>query len=150
MIKLEIEKGAIDKLNAKFARLSDLFKVRAIAKLADMVYEKADDLADEHTQTGEMIKSLYIRKKSAIDYEIGFDDEKAPYAKFVHFGSRAHEIKPRNRKFLRWGENDEFIFAKKVKHPGYEGDPFLYNAVELEIDPFMAWLDRQISKNVSD
>ena len=150
MIKLEIEKGAIDKLNAKFARLSDLFKVRAIAKLADMVYEKADDLADEHTQTGEMIKSLYIRKKSAIDYEIGFDDEKAPYAKFVHFGSRAHEIKPRNRKFLRWAENAEFIFARKVKHPGYEGDPFLYNAVELEIDPFMAWLDRQISKNVSD
>ncbi|MDY4155083.1 MAG: hypothetical protein SPH77_00640 [Campylobacter sp.] len=39
--------------------------------------------------------------------------------------TKPHEIKPKTRKFLRWVVSSEFIFAKKVKHPGYKGDPFL-------------------------
>lgn len=149
MIKLEVDEKQINAINDKLNQLNDFFKKKAIAKLADMVYDKADDLADEHTQTGEMLKSLYMRKNSSFSYEIGFDDKKAPYAKFVHFGSKPHEIKIRNRKFLRWSDGDDFIFAKKVNHPGYKGDPFLYEALKSQINPFIAWLDRQIANETN-
>ena len=145
MIKLELDQKSLDEINAKFDKLDTIFKRRAIAKLADMVYEKTDDLADTHTQTGEMIKSLFIKKRSDTHYEVGFDDKKAPHAKFVHFGSRAHDIRPRNRKFLRWVENSAFVFSKKAHHPGYKGDPFLYNALNSELNPFLRWIEREIA-----
>ena len=54
-----------------------------------------------------------------------FGDKRASYGIFVHNGWEAHEIRPKKRKFLRWVIGSEFVFARKVKHPGYKGDAFL-------------------------
>lgn len=43
------------------------------------------------------------------------------FAKFVHDGTRAHIIRPKHAKFLRFEVDGEVVFAKKVHHPGYEG-----------------------------
>ena len=36
--------------------------------------------------------------------------------------------------------------AKKVKHPGYKGDPFFELAVRDEMPKFERWLEREIKR----
>lgn len=51
-------------------------------------------------------------------------------AVYQHEGTRAHTITPRNKTVLRFAQGGQFVFTKRVKHPGIKADPYLYNAVE--------------------
>jgi Holliday junction resolvase RusA-like endonuclease len=41
---------------------------------------------------------------------------------------------PKKRSSLRWSGNGKYIYAKKVKHPGYKGDDFMYRSARNIID----------------
>jgi hypothetical protein len=60
----------------------------------------------------------------------------ASYAAYVERGTRPHEIRPRNRKALRWAAGSARLsgtprsggqvrFAKRVQHPGTKAKPFM-------------------------
>lgn len=49
------------------------------------------------------------------------------YAAAVELGSRPHIIEAKNKKVLSDGKR---IFGKRVNHPGYSGDSFLYWAMK--------------------
>ena len=62
----------------------------------------------------------------------------ADYAAYVEQGTRPHEIRPRNRKALRWAASSgdarlsgsprssgRVRFAKRVQHPGTRAQPFM-------------------------
>ncbi|MBQ6712329.1 MAG: hypothetical protein IJN28_00900 [Selenomonadales bacterium] len=75
------------------------------------------------------------------------NDAAVPYGKYLHEGTRAHVIEPRNRRVLRWPVGgEEFAFAKRVQVSGIKPDPFLYNAADAETPIFegrlMAALDK--------
>lgn len=59
----------------------------------------------------------------------------APHAKWVHDGTRAHEIRPRYARALRfyWPRVGGVVFRQRVWHPGYRGNPFLRDAVREEV-----------------
>lgn len=57
----------------------------------------------------------------------------AKYAQFVHDGTRPHEIRPRRARALRFIGRDGVVFAARVWHPGYRGNPFLASAVADEM-----------------
>lgn len=146
MINIKIDDSAIKAFEQKSQRIKDIIRKKAVAKLADEIYENAFDRADEHTKSGVMLSALYNRKKSDLEYQVGIDDKRAHYGKFVHDGSRAHIITPKKRKFLRWVAGDNFVFAKRVEHPGYKGDPFFELAVRDEVPKFERWLENEIKK----
>lgn len=52
-------------------------------------------------------------------------------AVFQHEGTKAHLIVPRSKKVLRFAINKEFVFSKRVRHPGIKADPFLYTAADV-------------------
>lgn len=52
--------------------------------------------------------------------------KEASYAKFVHFGTKAYEIKPKKKKALK----TKFGVFKKVNHPGIKANPYFENAVD--------------------
>lgn len=52
-------------------------------------------------------------------------------AVFQHEGAKAHLIVPRSKKVLRFAVNKEFVFSKRVRHPGIKADPFLYKAADV-------------------
>jgi hypothetical protein len=67
----------------------------------------------------------------------------ANYAAYVELGTRAHEIRPRNAKALRFAPGrgarltgtprrgaKNIIFAKKVRHPGTKAHPFMAPAIK--------------------
>jgi len=67
-----------------------------------------------------------------------------PYAKIVEEGSAPHIIKPKNAKALRWHNNwGAPIFARRVKHPGTEGQHVVRRTAE-QIRQVLAQLYRMI------
>jgi len=61
-------------------------------------------------------------------------------AYFVDKGPKSHNIKPRKAKMLSWRDGGQTIFAKRVHHPGYRGQPFRQRAAEeaLRREPLAA------------
>lgn len=55
----------------------------------------------------------------------------APHAHLVEFGTKAHTIVPKNKKFLVFGNLFQ-RFAKKVQHPGSREIPFFRDAVKAQ------------------
>lgn len=74
-------------------------------------------------------------KSGAVGY-VFLDDASVPYGRYLHEGTRAHVIEPRNRRVLRWPVGEDFVFAKRVRVSGIKPDPFLYNAAEKEAPAF--------------
>lgn len=58
----------------------------------------------------------------------------ARHARYVHDGTRAHAIVPLNAKALRFAMGGRSVFARRVWHPGYGGNPFLTDAIVDELE----------------
>lgn len=70
----------------------------------------------------------------------------AGYAAFVEFGTRAHEIRPRRARVLRWPAKGSarlsgaaraggaVIFARRVHHPGTKAKPFMLPGARRAIE----------------
>lgn len=56
-----------------------------------------------------------------------------PYAAYVHEGTKPHLIIPKSCNVLRFVANGDYVFSKRVKHPGTQKDQFLYNAAEHQL-----------------
>ena len=84
MISINVSDEAIKLFKAKSENLKELIRKRAVAKLADEIYQNAFNRADAHTQTGVLLSALYNRKKSDLRYEVGIDNKRASYGIFVH------------------------------------------------------------------
>jgi hypothetical protein len=55
------------------------------------------------------------------------------HARWVHDGTRAHAIRPRNARALRFQAGGRTVFAAHVWHPGTRATNFLSNAVAEEL-----------------
>lgn len=130
---------------------------RALAATAEDVEDYVHGQAAKHTKTGALARSVTKAKLSPLAWLVGHDSS-APYALFVHWGTKPHTIAPRRKKVLRWavdgksypseerGPKGFFRFAGKVHHPGYKGDPYLVRAAALAPDIFARHLANIISK----
>lgn len=69
-----------------------------------------------------------IRRTSG---ERGFTlSDAVPQAWFLEYGTRAHKIRPKRAKALRFtGRSGQPVFAREVNHPGTKADPFMGPAV---------------------
>lgn len=86
-------------------------------------------------RSGNLRASLGVRVHTH-SVQIGPDEAKAPYAKYVEFGTAPHEIKPKEKSgVLVFKMGGQTVFAKSVKHPGTKAQPFVQPA-------FDAWVDQ--------
>lgn len=102
----------------------------ALAATAEEIEDFVAGEAAKHNKTGALVQSTYLRRAGE-DFDIGHDGQRAPYAKFVHWGAPAHDIKPKNKGALRWAAGGMWHFAKKVHHPGNKSDPWMTRAAAL-------------------
>ena len=119
-----------------------------LLEMAQVAYDAAQKGAGRHNKpggTGAMFQSLYNRPIPN-GREVGHDPNRAPHAMFVQLGTRPHEIRPKNKKALRWASGGQFFFAGKVKHPGYRGDPYLFDAAILAVQKFRTILDASLKE----
>ena len=110
-------------------------KVRSLVRLQ---LQKAGrdiiDYAREHhnykTRTGKLEREGLVMDMPDDFTAVISTNKSVPYAVMVHEGTEPHVIEPRNKLALRWAKGGEFVFAKRVFHPGTKPDQFLYNAAE--------------------
>jgi hypothetical protein len=77
-------------------------------------------------RTGRLAESVRIIQ--GLDYvRVG---PTVPYAVFVEYGTRPHEILPRHAKALRFEAEGKTIFAKRVWHPGFQPRFFMFHALQ--------------------
>lgn len=118
-----------DEIRAKLLRIGDALAKRALAETAEEIEGNVGEWAGRHTKpggTGALFRSIVARPiGDGSQWEIGHDLQVAPHALFVHWGTRPHKIKPKNKKMLRFPAGGKFAFAREVNHPGYRGDPWL-------------------------
>jgi len=143
---IEVNVQGIEAIRATFARLVPEAQTKVLKGLAQVAFDTAQRQVDTHTQTGALARSLRLRSDGDDGWIIGHDQQHAPYAPFVHFGTRPHIIRPREKKSLRWpsgaGGKTGFVFAKWAKHPGFSGDPWLVQAADEAVRQFDAIVKR--------
>lgn len=104
-----------------------------VLEMSQIIYDRAQEGASRHRgETNRLFGSL-VNRPVQNGREVGHDKQHAPHAKFVLFGTGPHIIRARNRKALRWAGPRGYIFAKWVRHPGYRGDNYLYDAAKEAI-----------------
>jgi hypothetical protein len=144
MIQLNIE--GLEQVRARFARLIPETQQQVLNGLAQVAFDSAQRQADTHTKTGALARSLFLKPEGDKAWVIGHDQQHAPHAVFVHWGTRPHVIKPKSKKVLRWaggsGGGTGFIFARFVNHPGYRGDAWLVKAADDAVKQFDAIVNR--------
>ena len=105
---------------------------QAVKASTILVRDSAQEQHRYATKTGNLEKATDYRiTDSGMQGVVFLDSNVAKYAPFVHEGTAAHLIRPKNKTILRFvprGGNG-FIFARKVFHPGTKADPFLYDAI---------------------
>ena len=143
---IELNLAGMDEVRAAFARLVPETQTKVLKGLAQVAFDAAQRQVDTHTQTGALARSLRLRSDGDGGWLIGHDQQHAPYAPFVHWGTRPHEIRPRDKTVLRWpsgqGGKASFIFARFVHHPGYKGDAYLIEAADEAVRQFDAIVRR--------
>lgn len=84
-----------------------------------------------NVDTGRLRSSITVNVDTTTPrVTVGSDVE---YALFVHEGTAPHLILPVRRKALSWVGPGGRVFATRVNHPGYRGNPFLRDAAEEEV-----------------
>lgn len=125
MMKIDLTGQA--EVHAAFKSLVPKVQKLALARLAAAVHDDVRDRIDDHTKTGALLQSLRWVKADG-EHHIYNDLQRAPHARFVHWGTRPHEIKPRLKRALRWPLPSGFAFSRKVNHPGTKPDPYFSKA----------------------
>lgn len=114
----------------------------ALAHAVAVAADRMDDLGDRivfnarqrvNVGTGELRDSIGHRISVGRDQVVLTVFATARHAKFVHDGTRAHAIVPLNARALRFEIGGRVVFARRVWHPGYAGNPFLRDAVNDEL-----------------
>ena len=143
---IELNLAGLDEVRASFAKLVPETQAKVLRGLAQLAFDTAQRQVDTHTQTGALARSLRLRSDGDGGWIIDHDQQHAPYTPFVHWGTRPHEIRPREKKALRWpsgqGGKTGFVFAKWVRHPGYAGDAWLVKAADEAVRQFDAIVKR--------
>jgi len=115
---------AINKLGA-IGKKELKLEIKRTAKGIENHYRRG---VKKHFDTGVLDKSISSDSRDGWKTaEVGSNAEYSPY---IEFGTRSHTITPRVKKWLRffWGKVDDYVFAKKVNHPGTRANPALFNA----------------------
>lgn len=113
-----------------------------------VLVETANFLATEMeirvpVDSGELRASISVRVES----DKVIVGPTAPYASYVEFGTKPHEIRPKNPDgALRFKVNGEYVYAKVVNHPGTKAQPF----VQPAFDAWVATLGTEVAQGNVD
>ena len=142
MIKIntnEIDKFAVDLIELSEKSRGNVQK--AIKKSAFNIESQAKKnlASNKSVVTGHLRRSIATKMG---DLEATIHTSNVKYAVIVEKGSKAHVIRPKNKKALYWKGATHPV--KQVNHPGSKAKPYLEPALESEKDKFIENLKEAI------
>jgi len=140
-----IQIDGIDEINKKLRSLDKNLAPALIKDTTKDAYKNIKKRALKHYVTGTMEDNIFFRvSKSKLEGVVGIDDNgmmvdvkgsEVNYALFVLLGTKPHQIKPKEKKVLRYSSVGHFVFTKMVKkHPRYTGDNFMRKGLKDTMD----------------
>jgi hypothetical protein len=122
-------------------------RVDALDDLGPLMRDLALDAVGEQkrmapVKTGNLRRSIRVGRITARSAETIAG---ANYAAHVEFGTKAHEIRPRNARALRWKVPGGYRFATRVRHPGTRAQPFMIPGAERAISRASGLRDRIVA-----
>lgn len=145
---LRIEVAGVEEVSRHLFEVPKKVEAQVLRDMSQYIYDKAQAGADKHTKTGALLQSLYNRNIPG-GREIGHDPQRAPHAVFVHWGTKPHVIKPKDKQSLRYPGRKFYagwVFAKVVHHPGYKGDHWLTRAADDAVRNFDSIVQNALRK----
>ena len=141
---IKIDTNEIDKFAVELTELSEKSRdnvQKAIKKSAFNIESQAKKnlASNKSVVTGHLRRSIATKMG---DLEATIHTSNVKYAPHVEYGTKAHIIRPKNKRFLYW-EGAKYP-VKKVNHPGSKAKPFLIPAFESEKDKFIENLKEAI------
>lgn len=141
-----ISVSGIEQVRATLARIGPALSGQALASTALDVEHYIEQEAARHNKKGALVRSIYKTHLTDGSWEIGHDPRVAPHALFVHWGTKKHDIRPKNRKALRWASGARLHFAKIVHHPGNKPDKWIERAAAAAPMIFSYQVQAQLAK----
>ena len=140
------------------ATLRDLAQVQAdvlatvrqvLGQLAALAAAQARSTTTFKDRTGALRKSIVRGEKSPWAQFVKVGGKDAPYAIFIEAGSRPHPIHARRAKFLRFEQNGQIVFRKRVFHPGTKPARFMQSARDSAEEAAMQYLERGLNTAIN-
>ena len=92
-------------------------------------------------KSGALRKSITISHTSKTHITIG---PQAPYGAYVEFGTKPHDIRPKNKEYLTFKTRDgRWVRTKLVHHPGTKAQPYMRPAAEQVLSQIAPDLAKQ-------
>lgn len=144
-MSLRITTPNLVEVRGEIVALPEKVQRRTLLEMSQVAFDKMQAGAARHSKKGDLFASLYNRAIPG-GREVGHDPERAPHAPFVVFGARPHQIRPKDKKALRWVSGNGFVFAKVVNHPGYRGDDYRTAAADESVRQMAAIASRALNE----
>ena len=134
---IKIDTSDFDRFSVEVASLSNKSedRVKEVVKNSAFNIEskaKKNINSNKSVKTGHLIRSISTDVKGL---EATVHTSNLKYAPMVEFGTKAHIIRPKNKKALYWKSASRPV--KQVSHPGSKAKPYLIPAFEDEKDKFI-------------
>lgn len=136
--------------NSITVELQDVEK-RTLNGFKNVVRDTAEDISKEAKnninrnsyKTGVLKRSVITSfNKQGQEATIQATAKHAPY---VEYSTRAHTIRPKNKKVLAFNGGNKMVFVKKVNHPGTKAKPFMEPAFNKNVPVFIEKLEEVIN-----
>lgn len=125
-------------------RIEDVARIQ-LYEVARVAYRAARDTTLFKDRTGELRGTLDIIDKGAYWKRV---IAPANHAKFIEYGTKAHVIRPKRAKMLRFYVGERVVYARKVNHPGTAKRPFIENAARAGAQAMRILFDEHTAKAV--
>lgn len=113
--------------------------VTALGRASTLAASYAKITTLYRSRTGTLRSSIQHAVKSPITAQTTAN---ARHARWIEEGTKAHVIRPKRRRVLRFEQNGVTRFARRVYHPGTKPRPFMQRARD-RVEPFFDRLCRE-------
>ena len=142
MIKINADE--LNKFSVEVIKLSDEVEedVKKVVKNSAFNIEKN---AKSNLTKNKSVATGELRRRTSTDIkglEATVHTSNLKYAPHVEYGTKAHIIRPKNKKVLYWKGAKHPV--KQVNHPGSKAKPYLIPAFNQEKDQFLEKLKEVI------
>ena len=134
---IKVDTSELDRFSVSLAKMSSETENKAKQVLKNSALNIEKD-AKSNLTSNKSVKSGHLRRGIATNIgnmEATIHTSNIKYASMVEKGTKAHIIKPKNKKALYWKGASHPV--KQVNHPGSKAKPYLIPAFEKEIPYFV-------------
>ena len=128
-ITVEVQQRGLD-IKILADKISSEILPRLVKKTADYAYALMS--AKAPVRTGRLLGSIREQIRG-LEATVG---PTVPYAMYVEYGTRPHEIRPVFASVLRFEVEGKVVFTQVVHHPGTRAQPFVRETAEMTREKF--------------